>query len=321
MRELLVLEPGGNPEELLGRLCALTTATSRLSPEGVSPLDGPQLLQGWPFPYQRPWILCGGEKQPPCLPDPNWCSDEWTRVEWDLAVSWLAENSEWALLSTFTTYHSNSLHLITSPKIASQILNNPGALHVEVVEHYPNTVGGRGLRNAVFCHDNEEGVHPWRLDSPCYLLCSLEDEICYQLWDEEAETDAREPWYLPYTSSLNLVREWTCRRWGLSYQLFRVDEWEPYRALWARTGQDEAVARATFSLDLDKEALQRLTQQNYGLSSGALKLANWGHMVLYGGGSDEHIAHFRSRDPQLTQRLWEMVEQSDNPFTRPLSRF
>lgn len=190
-----------------------------------------------------------GERQPDCLPDPDWCSDEWTRVDWDQAVSWLAENGEWAILSTFTTYHSNLLFLLAPPEITSQILANPGAVQVEVVEHYPETFATQNFRNAVFCHDNEEGVHPWRLDSPCYLLCSLEDEICYKLWDEEAETETCEPWYLPYTSSLNLVQEWTCRRWGLSYQLYRVDEMEPYRALWARTGRDDAVARATFSLD------------------------------------------------------------------------
>ncbi len=121
--------------------------------------------------------------------------------------------------------------------------------------------------------------------------------------------------------TLPFIRD--CAGSGYEYRLVRATDPIAYLEIWSMASYEEGIAELTLSSDCDVGSLVEWLQARTHVGPLDLPddLCSWSYGLVYGGGSDEHLAVFRAREARATQRVWELVAQSNNSYTRAISRF
>ncbi len=254
------------------------------------------LFDGWPFPYQRPWILCS-LKTPPtdCGLPTDWFSDSFHQSSFEARYRWLDQNAKWGLYSYFTTFHTNYLMLQAQRPVSPS----------EAAEEYEYADTGTPLlKNLSLGHYGVEGLLPRE-------LARRRGEFPLLLVLRERGSKAN-----PHLESQEFVSRWSCA--GGEFGLYKVADWTSYDKLWELCSEDESVVVSVYSVDLKQSELQSRTTRTSWTDPGCLRLASWSYQLVYGGGADEHHAVMRIVDSKTLE--W-VLEQTQALELELLSRF
>jgi len=272
----------------------------------------------WPGWRSGPWIVAGRYKEAPTEitysgPFIKDCRDDCFNSQ----VASLLKNFDWAIFSYFTTYHTDLGCLVASNSspIKDTVINTYGK-HVEISSYDDDPLAS--LRTATFYDYGVEGYFAHEVakengEKAPLLLCRLDlkhpDQ--YLKWNSKTDDYESSPWYEKYFDKLNLLEKFSVDRQGVesAYFLFQVNNEQAYLDIWSEASEDHSIAEATFSADTKLKELKSALSKSYFLeiSKGLDSFSRWSYSQIYGGGADEHHAIFRSRDPRITQKLWQLV--------------
>ena len=309
MPPLLVYSPDGRAREFIELLSGefkISCLPSRIH-------DPISLFENWPFPYRRAWVLLGDTQLPPEFQIPRpWLSDEFEASHFDQLQSWAEEHATWAIFAYFSGYQTNYLMMfLRDDAQQKKVCDLLERVDISPVESYLEA-SSQDLRNLVFTHDGVEGLIPRRiaqeLNQLPLLLCRFEAGYDYE-------------WNRNWLEQLSEVRSWQDSSGSSKYSVYLADHREAYQQLWLRTGLDDAVCEAVLSPEVSVEHLSKHLANNHGILDPIRLDANWSYSLQYGGGADEHLAHWRSKRPALNARVAELIEQKASKFLRLLSRF
>jgi hypothetical protein len=326
-------------QAVIDRLLSWSRSTEVLHPgkrrEVCSAKEVSAAIRHWPAWWSHPWIIGGGLHQKdakhtytgPFIED---C----VGTGYDEQCQQLMANYDWAVFSYFKTYQDGYYtFIIRLAELHAQFVSHLDA--AAVIENYPSyPTQLSDLRNASFSDYDEEGLFALRLASEAgeplpLILCAIEDSSpgLYCGWDIEKDDYDGILWYEEPLKQLDQVEEFIVKDHHNNttcYQVYRATDLEAYRALWAMTSRDGAIAEATPSADCDLPRLKTVLETG-GLFVNQVRhvgpLCSWVYGQIYGGGSDEHLAIFHAQNPAATQRIWELAIASDNKYAYPISRF
>lgn len=265
-------------------------------------------IPSWPRWTSRPWIVAGkarealfeGVYKGPFIED---CRKDGFNNQ----VSSLLENFDWAVFSYFTTYQSSNGCLLTCcSDIIGKTVTKVYHENVEISTFDKDPVSS--LRTASFYDYELEGYFAYEIskangEKPPLLLCCMGLEDC-----EENN------WYGKHLEKLALVEEFVTDRWGVQVKniICQVSDEQAYLDIWAEASMDHSIAEATFSANTDLKKLKSALSQScpFEISKDMDDWSDWAYSQVYGGGSDEHHAIFRSKNPKITHQLWQWVGEN-----------
>lgn len=271
----------------------------------------------WPKWPSRPWVVAGKFKESssdtvfsgPFLED---CKDGY----FNKYIDSLLKHYDWALFSYFTTYHAGLGCLVTSSyetevkEMATSIYNN------DVELSYFGSDPISSLRTATFYDYDFEGYFAYELvkakkENPPLLLCQIDDPELHEKWDDEIGKYDSGEWYKSNLANLKLVEKFIVNYKGYRIKnlVYQATDEQSYLNIWAEASEDHSIAIATLSANTDVEKLKKTLEKSasFEVTKDLDECCDWVYSQVYGGGADEHHAIFRSKDPEITQYIWDLV--------------
>ena len=280
-----------------------------------------EFSQSWPRWNSRPWIVAGNLNLPAnALSYSGPFIHDCRGGGFNLQVKNLLAQFDWALFSYFTTYQGEYFVFVSNISEIDEVLICEKTMsRFRNFSVYPLTEDPVStLQNATFYDYEKEGLYVYQLarerdESPPFLLCHLlNDDNLYHKWNWEKNRAEKDVWYDGYIEMLEMVSELKTK--DGSYLLFRVSDVEGYLSIWGESSEDHSIAVATLSGDSDVAKLEHyLSRARNGYAAIETDLPAfglWAYYQVYGGGSDEHHALFRSRSAKVTQQLWQDLGDS-----------
>ncbi|ABC30630.1 hypothetical protein HCH_03908 [Hahella chejuensis KCTC 2396] len=307
---------------LIKRLIDESKSSYILRPNGVKLVESLKQIKDdilyWPNWRSRPWVVAGRYEgnlsevvySGPFIKD---CKGD----NFNLQVASLLKHFDWAVFSYFTTYQSDFGCLVTSyPDLIEKVLVKAYGKDIEISVYEGDPIDS--LRTATFYDYDVEGYFAYEVakangEDPPFLLCRIDltNQELYRIWNSEIEADEEDPWYKNHLDKLTLVKEFTTGGVGFQYNnlIYQVSNEKAYLDIWSEASEDHSIAEATFSANADLSKLEAYMAGSYifEVTKYIDDWCDWSYSQVYGGGADEHHAIFRSKDPRITSRLWELL--------------
>ncbi|MDH5434476.1 MAG: hypothetical protein OEY19_11075, partial [Gammaproteobacteria bacterium] len=293
-----------------------------LKPNGMKPIESVRQIKSdllyWPDWRSRPWIVAGTSKESPSeIVFSGLFIKDCTGDGFNNQVASLLKHFDWAIFSYFTTYQSDICCLVTSCTglIKNNVVNTYGAeAEISIFEGDPIS----SLRTATFYDYELEGYFAYEVakangEKPPLLFCriDIENPDLYRKWNNETDEHDPDLWYENHLDKLNLVEEFTTEYQGYKFKnlIYQVSNERAYIDIWSEASEDHSIAEATFSANTNLKKLKSALTKSYSfeITKDLDDYSEWAYSQIYGGGADEHHAIFRSKDPKITQKLWELV--------------